>query len=71
MLIRPYFPSLFFSLGVVYALPRDAGATNQRIQFDIEPCGRHLATGGQVIDARGADLECEKNLDINTCASSR
>ena len=31
---------------VVYRLERASGATNQRIQFDIEPCGRHLASGG-------------------------
>lgn len=23
--------------------------TNQRVFFDIEPCGRHLGTGGQVL----------------------
>jgi len=28
-------------------LYRTADTTNQRIYFDIEPCGRHLATGGQ------------------------
>ena len=27
-------------------MERDSGATNQRIQFDIEPCGRHILTGG-------------------------
>lgn len=30
---------------VVYTLQRDTADTNQRIQFDIEPVGRHLATG--------------------------
>lgn len=30
----------------LYSLARDSGATNQRIGFSIEPCGRHLATGG-------------------------
>jgi hypothetical protein len=29
-------------------LYRSADTTNQRIYFDIEPCGKHLATGGQV-----------------------
>jgi hypothetical protein len=29
-------------------LPRITADTNQRIAFDIEPCGRHLGTGGQV-----------------------
>lgn len=31
---------------VLYSLPRCTGSTNQRIGFSIEPCGRHLATGG-------------------------
>jgi len=30
----------------VYTLERRAGDTNQRIAFDIEPCGAHLVTGG-------------------------
>jgi hypothetical protein len=29
-------------------LYRSAETTNQRVYFDIEPCGKHLATGGQV-----------------------
>jgi len=33
--------------GVLYTLERDTSTTNQRIFFDIEPCGRHLATGGE------------------------
>jgi len=33
--------------GIVYKLPRITSDTNQRIAFDIEPCGRHLGTGGQ------------------------
>ncbi|KAH8968590.1 hypothetical protein BDL97_03G134500 [Sphagnum fallax] len=33
--------------GIVYKLPRITADTNQRIAFDIEPCGRHLGTGGQ------------------------
>lgn len=32
---------------VVYKLYRSSEYTNQRIFFDIEPLGRHLATGGQ------------------------
>ncbi|CAI0468359.1 unnamed protein product [Linum tenue] len=32
---------------VVYKLYRSAAQTNQRIYFDIEPHGRHLATGGE------------------------
>ena len=30
---------------VLYAMHRSSGTTNQRLDFDIEPCGRHLATG--------------------------
>jgi hypothetical protein len=32
--------------GPLYTLARDTGATNQRVAFDIDPTGRHLATGG-------------------------
>ncbi|XP_044955068.1 uncharacterized protein LOC123405458 [Hordeum vulgare subsp. vulgare] len=28
-------------------LYRSCDTTNERVQFDIEPCGKHLATGGQ------------------------
>ncbi|KAK9906702.1 hypothetical protein WJX75_006470 [Coccomyxa subellipsoidea] len=35
-----------FTSDVMYRMQRETVATNQRIQFDIEPCGRHLATGG-------------------------
>lgn len=31
---------------VLYTMRRDTRHTNQRVQFSIEPCGRHLATGG-------------------------
>jgi len=37
-----------YTSDVVYRLQRDTGDTNQRIQFDIEPMGRHLATGQSV-----------------------
>ena len=30
----------------LYRLQRSSEGTNQRIQFTIEPVGRHLATGG-------------------------
>ncbi|GFH09501.1 uncharacterized protein HaLaN_04658 [Haematococcus lacustris] len=30
----------------LYQLPRDTATTNQRIAFSLEPCGRHVATGG-------------------------
>nr|GEW97431.1 hypothetical protein [Tanacetum cinerariifolium] len=32
---------------IVYKLYRSSETTNQRIQFDIDPYGRHLGTGGQ------------------------
>ncbi|KAK9152163.1 hypothetical protein Syun_010472 [Stephania yunnanensis] len=35
------------TVGTVYKLYRFTETTNQRIFFDIEPCGRHLGTGGQ------------------------
>jgi hypothetical protein len=31
---------------VLYSMSRCSASTNQRIGFSIEPCGRHLATGG-------------------------
>jgi len=40
-----------YTSDVVYRLQRDTGDTNQRIQFDIEPVGRHLATGQSVFVA--------------------
>lgn len=35
------------TLEPLYRIQRATGTTNQRIQFSIEPCGRHLATGAQ------------------------
>ncbi|KAF8411229.1 hypothetical protein HHK36_003775 [Tetracentron sinense] len=35
------------TVDIVYKLYRSSEYTNQRIYFDIEPCGRHLGTGGQ------------------------
>ncbi len=34
-----------FTSDVVYRMQRQTASTNQRVQFDIEPSGRHLATG--------------------------
>ncbi|XP_071698164.1 uncharacterized protein [Rutidosis leptorrhynchoides] len=34
---------------IVYKLYRSSETTNQRIQFDTEPYGRHLGTGGQIL----------------------
>lgn len=39
----------------MYSLDRDA-ASNQRIGFDIEPCGRHLVSGGTHGKAQVFDL---------------
>ncbi|PRW60676.1 telomerase Cajal body 1 [Chlorella sorokiniana] len=36
-----------YGSGVVYAMQRPSRGTNQRMFFDVEPCGRHLATGGE------------------------
>jgi len=33
--------------GAMYQLERELNTTNQRVYFDIEPCGRHLASGGE------------------------
>lgn len=43
--------------GIVYKLERLAMDTNQRIAFDIEPCGRHLGSGGQDGYVRVFDLQ--------------
>lgn len=36
-----------YTQNTVYSIQRCAAHTNQRICFDIEPCGRHLVSGGQ------------------------
>jgi len=36
-----------YTSDVVYTLERQSKGTNQRIGFSIEPCGRHLASGGE------------------------
>lgn len=36
-----------FTSDVVYTLERESKGTNQKIGFSIEPCGRHLASGGE------------------------
>ncbi|KAF3784705.1 Telomerase Cajal body protein 1 [Nymphaea thermarum] len=37
------------TVSILYKLYRSSESTNQRIAFDIEPCGAHLGTGGQVL----------------------
>jgi WD40 repeat protein len=44
------------SAAAVYTLQRDARGTNQRLAFDIDPTGRHLATGGCDGAVRAYDL---------------
>lgn len=40
----------------VYTITRASSTTNQRIQFDIESCGRHLVSGGEDGCCRVFDL---------------
>ena len=42
--------------GAVYRMRRRARMTNQRIGFDVEPCGRHLVSGGEDGVLRTYDL---------------
>ena len=58
----------------VYTLERRAGDTNQRIAFDIEPCGAHLVTGGVDGCLRAFDLREGVEImpvDANTGESYR
>ena len=42
--------------GPVYRCARATASTNQRIGFDVEPCGRHLVSGGEDGCLRAFDL---------------
>ena len=42
--------------GPVYRCARATASTNQRIGFDVEPCGRHLVSGGEDGCLRAYDL---------------
>ncbi|GLC72449.1 hypothetical protein PLESTF_001248900 [Pleodorina starrii] len=53
----------------VYTMERDTGRTNQRIQFDIEPCGRHLITGGCDGAVRVFDLQDGRQVDRQRIAA--
>jgi len=52
------------SLEPLYRMQRDTRSTNQRIQFSIEPCGRHLATGA-------AQGECASSARLRGCSWRR
>ena len=42
--------------GCVYEMRRVSGSTNQKIGFDVEPCGRHMVSGGTDGVLRAFDL---------------
>ena len=44
------------SAGCVYETRRVSGSTNQKIGFDVEPCGRHMVSGGTDGVLRAYDL---------------
>ena len=65
-----------YSSEVVYTLQRDTADTNQRIQFDIEPVGRHLATGERMHLAIDTSDSCDNNDSAtssshSTCVTSK
>lgn len=55
-----------FTSSAVYCMQRDTQETNQKIQFDIEPCGRHLITGGEKGAVKVFDLTtgCEVHQEV-------
>ncbi len=69
------------TLNSLYVLSRDTARTNQRIGFDIEPAGKHLATGGcgGRVQASGAarrgaaqhgPRRCDRPLRLDTARMS-
>ena len=57
--------------GIVYRLPRASAGTNQRIAFDIEPCGRHLVTGTHKLQPRRQPAAASECMRIDCCAAAR
>ncbi len=65
-----------YTCDALYRLPRCTAATNQRIQFDVEPSGRHLLTGGSdgwvlAFDLRTGELAQRLRVardTVNGCA---
>lgn len=56
-----------YTSDVVYTLQRDTSDTNQRVQFDIEPMGRHLATGPCVSAVWSLSLHLIASLTCALC----
>lgn len=65
-----------YTSDVVYRLQRSTAATNQRVHFDLEPCGRHLLTGGSDGCVLAFDLQTGQEVQrvqvagdtVNGCA---
>ncbi|KXZ56204.1 hypothetical protein GPECTOR_1g177 [Gonium pectorale] len=53
----------------LYTMRRDTGRTNQRIQFDIEPCGKHLITGNGDGSVRMFNLQDGSQVDQQPVAA--
>ena len=49
----------------VYTLERNVGETNQRVTFDIEPCGAHLVSGG--VDGKLRFFDLRRGVEIMPC----
>ncbi|KAG2440844.1 hypothetical protein HXX76_003698 [Chlamydomonas incerta] len=53
----------------VYSMERPTGRTNQRVQFDIEPAGRHLLSGGCDGSVLAYDLATGQQVDRRQVAA--